>query len=105
MCVCKFAIIGISQARGECRGQFIKNISHAGRALCAAAGARERHSESAEAGDGMQGDEDTIIIASSDSEEQGIALGNAPGARGASHVVSPTFPTVYPCLDVFLQCC
>ena len=38
----------------------------------------------------IPGIDDTIELASSDSEEDGIALGNAPGARGASHAFPRT---------------
>ncbi|CAK0787051.1 hypothetical protein CVIRNUC_010267 [Coccomyxa viridis] len=41
-----------------------------------------RGGKEATAGTGILGNGDTIHLASSDSEENGIALGNAPGARG-----------------------
>lgn len=53
------------------------DLFHAGRACCAAAGPRRRESERAEAVEAERAE-----LASSDSEENGIALGNAPGARG-----------------------
>lgn len=54
------------------------------RAWCAVAGTHKRRANTGEGGD-----DEYLGLCSSDSEENGIALGNAPGARG-------TFPTPAP---------
>ena len=56
-----------------------ENLFHAGWAGCAAAGKQRRGAQKAEAVESGNAE-----LASSDSEEEGIALGNAPGARGSS---------------------
>ena len=65
----------------------VGSSSHLGRPCCAGAGAGVLRKEAGAAYMGadrltIPGIDDTIELASSDSEENGIALGNAPGARG-----------------------
>ena len=65
----------------------VGSASHLGRPCCAGAGAGAFRKEARAADMGndrvpIPGIDDTIELASSDSEENGIALGNAPGARG-----------------------
>ena len=71
----------------------VGSTSHLGRPCCvgAGAGAFRREAGAAYMGAGrltIPGIDDTIELASSDSEENGIALGNAPGARG-EHLTCP----------------
>ena len=73
----------------SCASLRAENLFHAGWACCAAAGKLRREARRAEAGDSGNAE-----LASSDSEENGIALGNAPGARGTP--LTTTFrPEVY----------
>ena len=56
------------------------------RAWCSVAGAHKRRANTAEGGD-----DEYLGLCSSDSEENGIALGNAPGAKGTFPTPAPTW--------------